>query len=372
MHQIPFDPTIMLISMTGTIAILITILSILLLIGQKKYSDKISESHEKTRRLEKEISELKGGMQTLADITVTRQSEVSRNLHERLDNVGNHLNQNLNQNAQKTAESLEKLQERLSIIDIAQKNITDLSSKVVSLQDILTDKQARGIFGQGRMENIIEDALPKNAYTFQATLSNGKRPDCLVHLPNNPCDLVIDAKFPLEGFEAYGKAITESEKSETAKLIRSHISKHIDDISAKYFIPGETQDTAIMFVPSEAIVQKINSSFPDIIQKAHKSRIIIAAPNMLMLAVQTMQSIMKDVQMREAASLIKSEVGFLMDDIHRLKERVSNLQRHFTKANKDMEQIMTSSDKISSRGTRIENLEFQTEQILPELKSNAG
>ena len=359
MSNLPFDPTLILIGIYTLALLFLIILTILILMGQSRRRRHQYESSEKSIKIEAEISELKGSIQTLAEMTVSRQSEVSKTLNDRLDTVGHRLQQNLHENSLKTNDSLSKLQERLSIIDLAQQNITELSSQVVSLQDILSNKQSRGAFGQGRMENIIQDALPSNSYTFQATLSNGKRPDCLIHLPNNPCSIVIDAKFPLEGFEALHKANNDAERSEAMKLVRLHITKHLDDISEKYFISGETQDTAIMFIPSERIYADLNTSFPDLIQKAYRSRIIIAAPNMLMLAVQTIQSIMKDVQMREAAGLIKKEVSYLMEDIQRLNERVLNLQRHFGQANKDMEQIIISSEKISSRGQKIDTLDFK-------------
>lgn len=366
MENINIDITYIIFALAGFIILLLFALIIVVVRFQTERTKDAATHVSYAQTLESEMAALKGRIQTLAEVTVTRQSEVSRNLHERLDTFGHNLGQNLTTNAQKTSETLNKLQERLGIIDTAQRNITELSSKVVSLQDILANKQSRGAFGQMRMETIIRDGLPQNSYTFQATLSNGKRPDCLVHLPNTEASIVIDAKFPLEGFEAFRLAREDNDRKETMKLIRKHIGTHIDDIAQKYFVPGETQDTAIMFVPSEAIYADLHEFFPDIVQKAYRSRIVIAAPNMLMLAVQTVQSIMKDVQMREAASLIKEEVAKLMDDMHRLRERVVNLQRHFGQANKDIELILTSSDKISSRGRRIETLDFdrQAETLL--------
>jgi DNA recombination protein RmuC len=229
----------------------------------------------------------------------------------------------------------------------------------VSLQEILANKQARGAFGQLRMETIVKDGLPKGAYTFQATLSNGKRPDCLLHMPNTGASLVIDAKFPLEGFEAFRAARRDEEKKEAARRVRVDVTRHVDAMSERYFIAGETQDTAILFVPSEAIYADLCEHFTDLVQKAHRSRIVICAPNMLMLAVQTMQAILKDVQMREQAHLIQREVTRLMDDMGRFRERVLDLQRHFGQANQDIEKILTSSDKIAQRGRKIETLEFE-------------
>ena len=232
---------------------------------------------------------------------------------------------------------------------------------MVCLQEILANKQARGAFGQMRMEAIIQDGLPKGAYTFQATLSNGKRPDCLLHMPNTKAGVVIDAKFPLEGFEAFRVARAPDEKKDAARRVRIDVGRHVDAMAERYFLPGETQDTAILFVPSESIYADLAEHFSDLVQKAHRARIVICAPNMLMLAVQTMQAILKDVKMREQAHLIQREVTRLMEDMGRLRERVLDLQRHFGQANQDIEKILTSSERIASRGHKIENLEFEGE-----------
>src|SRR6185312_6202622 len=210
-----------------------------------------------------------------------------------------------------------------------------------------------------RMETIVTDGLPKGAYTFQATLSNGKRPDCLLHMPNASASVVIDAKFPLEGFEAFRTARRDEEKKEAARRVRIDVGRHIDAMAERYFIPGETQDTAILFVPSEAVYADLAEHFSDLVQKAHRARIVISSPNMLMLAVQTMQSILKDVKMREQAHLIQREVARLMEDMGRFCERVLDLQRHFGQANADIEKILTSSERIAARGRKIEALEFE-------------
>jgi DNA recombination protein RmuC len=308
-----------------------------------------------------QLAELKVRLQTLAEISVSRHGELARGVNERLDRMTHKVGTDLNETARKTTESISKLNERLAVIDTAQKNLTDLSTNMVSLQQILSNKQARGAFGQMRMETIIQDVLPKGAYTFQATLSNGKRPDCVLHLPNTSAGVVIDAKFPLEGFEAFRTARRDEEKKEAAKRVRIDVIRHIEAMAERYFVPGETQDTAILFVPSESIYADLAEHFDDVVQKAHRARIMICAPNMLMLAVQTMQAILKDVQMREQAHLIQREVIHLMEDTERLRERVLDLQRHFGQANTDIEKILTSSDRINSRGRRIEALEFEAE-----------
>jgi DNA recombination protein RmuC len=306
-----------------------------------------------------ELAELKGRLQSFAEISVARQGDIARAVNERLDRMTQRVGTDLNETSRKTHESIAKLNERLAVIDTAQRNLTELSNNMVSLQEILANKQARGAFGQLRMETIVKDGLPKGAYTFQATLSNGKRPDCLLHMPNTKASVVIDAKFPLEGFEAFRAARRDEEKKDAARRVRVDVTRHVDAMTERYFIAGETQDTAILFVPSEAIYSDLCEHFSDLVQKAHRSRIVICAPNMLMLAVQTMQAILKDVQMREQAHLIQREVTRLMDDMGRFRERVLDLQRHFGQANQDIEKILTSSDKIALRGRKIETLEFE-------------
>jgi DNA recombination protein RmuC len=313
------------------------------------------------RAFETEIAELKGRLSAMAELSVTRQSELSRAINERLDRMGHHLGHNLQETTRRTSENLSLLHERLAVIDSAQRNIAELSTRVVSLQDILANKQQRGAFGQLRMETIIQDGLPKGSYSFQATLSNGKRPDCLVQLSGTGtgAGVVIDAKFPLEGFEALRVAHEEIARRDAQRRVRIDVGRHIEDIAGKYALPGETQDTMLMFVPSESIYAELHEGFPELLQKAHRARVVIVSPNMLMLAVQTMQAIMKDVRMREQAGVIQREVGTLMQDVARLRERVLDLQRHFGMASADVEKILVSADKIAGRGRRIEEVDLE-------------
>ena len=286
-----------------------------------------------------------------------RQAELQRSVNERLDSVTHHLNQSMTTTRQHTAENLQKLNERLAVIDNAQKNITDLASQVTSLQNVLANKQQRGAFGQGRMELIVRDGLPKGCYEFQFTLSNRSRPDCAVFLPDKR-PLVIDAKFPLEAVTAFRDAKTDDERKQAAARLRHDLGKHVGDIAGKYLIPGETQDLALMFVPSESVYAELHDGFDDIVQKAFRSKVVIVSPSLLMLAIQVVQQIQKDARMREAADQIHAEVGHLMDDLRRLNERVLKLQQHFTHANEDVRQILISAEKIEKRGARIEEVEF--------------
>jgi DNA recombination protein RmuC len=293
----------------------------------------------------------------MREMLAARQAELQRAVNERLDSVTHHLNQSMTTTRQTTAESLQKLGERLAVIDSAQKNITDLASQVTSLQNVLANKQQRGAFGQGRMELIISDGLPKGCYEFQFTLSNRSRPDCAVFLPDKR-PLVIDAKFPLEAVTAFRDAKSEDERKQAGARLRQDLSRHVNDIADKYLIPGETQDLALMFVPSESVYAELHDGFEDIVQKAFRAKVVIVSPSLLMLAIQVVQQIQRDARMREAADQIHAEVGHLMDDLKRLHERVLKLQQHFGQANEDVRQILISAEKIDKRGARIQEVEF--------------
>jgi DNA recombination protein RmuC len=293
----------------------------------------------------------------MREMLASRQAELQRAVNERLDSVTHHLNQSMTTTRQTTAESLQKLGERLAVIDSAQKNITDLASQVTSLQNVLANKQQRGAFGQGRMELIISDGLPKGCYEFQFTLSNRSRPDCAVFLPDKR-PLVIDAKFPLEAVTAFRDAKSEDERKQAGARLRQDLSRHVNDIADKYLIPGETQDLALMFVPSESVYAELHDGFEDIVQKAFRAKVVIVSPSLLMLAIQVVQQIQRDARMREAADQIHAEVGHLMDDLKRLHERVLKLQQHFGQANEDVRQILISAEKIDKRGARIQEVEF--------------
>ena len=238
---------------------------------------------------------------------------------------------------------------------------------MITLKDILANKQARGAYGQGRMEAIVRDGLHSSAYSFQSTLSTGTRPDCLIKLPDSELRLVIDAKFPLEAFNALKAARGEAEVKAAEARLRSDVQKHVKDISEKYLIAGETHESAIMFVPSESVYADLYERFEDVIQKAHRARVIIASPNVLMLLIQTMQAIFKDARMREQAGFIQIEVARLIEDVMRLKERASDLAKHFGAANTDLEKLGVSADKIVKRGLKIESLELEEPPALGEV-----
>jgi DNA recombination protein RmuC len=285
------------------------------------------------------------------------QTQLAHTVNERLDSVSHRLGDSLEKTKQSTTENLQKLAERLAVIDRAQKNITDLAGQVTTLQGVLANKQTRGAFGQWRMEAIVQDGLPKGTYAFQHTLANKTRPDCCVFLPDRR-PLVIDAKFPLEAFTAYRDAKTDEARKPAAARLRADVAKHVADIAQKYLIPGETQETAFMFVPSESIYAELHDGFDDLVQKAYRARVVVVSPAILMLAIQVMQQIQRDARMREAADQIRDEVARLAKDVGLLGDRVRKLQTHFNQANEDIRQSVISIEKIEARGERIQQVEL--------------
>jgi DNA recombination protein RmuC len=296
-------------------------------------------------------------LEAMIGLLAKGQSQLAHTVNERLDSVSHRLGDSLEQTKQKTSENLQKLNERLAVIDNAQKNITALASQVTSLQGVLANKQERGAYGQGRMELIVRDGLPKGCYEFQYTLSNNTRPDCAVFLPGQR-PLIIDAKFPLEAVTAYKEAKSEDGRRQAAARLRQDMSKHLADIAQKYLIPGETQDIALMFVPSESLYADLHDGFDDVVQKAFRAKVVIVSPSLLMVAVHLIQQMRKEERMREAAGQIQTEVGRLIDDVARMRDRVLKLQQHFAQAGEDVRQIVISAEKVEKRGARIADVEF--------------
>ena len=285
-------------------------------------------------------------------------AEQFRQTSTQVEALKERLGESLSENATKTAETLGGIGARLTVIDEAQKNISALSGQVVSLQQVLSNKQARGAFGQAQMEEIVRDGLPPTLYDFQFTLSNRNRPDCIIRIPGNKALLVIDAKFPLEGFELLRRAGTDEERKIAQAQARGAVNKHVGDIAEKYLIPGEVQTPAILFVPSESIYADLHDTFADVIQKAHRANVIVVSPNILMLAISTIQTVMKDARMREQADLIRKEVGILLNDVRLLADRVGKLQTHFNQADADIKNILISTGKITTRAEKIEKVEL--------------
>lgn len=323
---------------------------------------------ERQRQLDEQMAALQrlqaeaaGRIQTMTESFGQRQGDLARLFTERLDSLQNRVGDGLKENVKETTENLSKLNERLAVIDAAQKNLTSLTSEVLTLKDVLSNKQTRGAFGQGRMEAVIRDALPPNSYEFQATLPGGKRPDCIIRLPNDPRPLIIDAKFPLESVTAFREAQNDEAKKLAMVRVRGDIGTHLKDIADKYIVRGVTQEIAVMFVPSESIYADLHEFFDDVIQKAQRARIMIVSPSLLMMAVQMLQVIVRDSQMREQAHLVQMEVGKILDDVNRLRDRVTKLDTHFRQAQEDIVHITTSADKVARRGEKITSMELEPE-----------
>ncbi|QND74489.1 DNA recombination protein RmuC [Tardiphaga robiniae] len=333
------------------------------------------ELEERLSEVLKAQNEATGRVDAMGQALAGRQADMARAVSERLDSVTHRVGQSMEQTTRNTMESLSALHERLGIIDNAHKNLTDLTSQVTTLRDVLANKQSRGAFGQARMESIVKDGMPSGAYAFQHTLSSGKRPDCVIFLPDQR-PLCIDAKFPLEAVTALHDARSDEEKKYAAQRLRADVMKHVTDIAEKYLVAGETQDTALMFVPSESVYAEIHDGFDDIIQKAYRARVVLVSPSLLMLAIQVMQQILKDARMRDAADQIRTEVLNLGDDLTRLRDRVMKLQTHFGQANEDVRQILISADKIEKRAGRIEELDFSksepTTEVAPAVARTAA
>lgn len=359
-------------AVAGAVAIMALLLVVLLvnsLRSSRQRAEEAAMAIARSQEMERHMadmmriqSEMTGRMQTMSEIFGSRTSDLARLVNERLDSTSQRVGQAMAETRTKTEESLSKLNERLAIIDRAQTTIAALSGEIVSLQSILSNKQQRGAFGQGRMETIIADGLASNSYAFQTTLSNGSRPDCVIFMPNNAPSLVIDAKFPLESWQRLREAANDDEAKLAKTQFKSDIATHVRAISEKYLIAGETQDTAFMFVPSESIFADLHEQFDDLVQRAIRHRVVIVSPSLLMLSIQVVQALLRDVRMREQAHLIQKEVRELLADVGRLDDRVRKLQTHFQQANNDIGDILVSTGKVTRRGEKIDALELEEPQ----------
>lgn len=321
------------------------------------------ELEEQLTALARTQAETIGRVQSMAEVLAQRQGELARAVAERLDATTHRMGESLARSAEATHENLAKLNERLALVDQARLSLGELSGQVMSLRETLSNKQARGAFGEGRLQAIIADGLPRDSFAFQHTLANGRRADCAIFLPGDKRPLLVDSKFPLEAVTAFREAQTEEARRQAQTRLKGDVGKHVKDIAERYLVSGETQDIALMFVPSESVYAELHEHFDEVIQQAFRARVVIVSPSLLMLAVQVVQAICKDARMREQADLIRAECGRLVADVVRLRDRVGNLQKHFGQVNEDVAQALTSADKIAKRGARIEQLEFEGEAI---------
>ncbi len=319
------------------------------------------------------VAELSGRLKQMAEAQAAANAQLAERLQaqeralaatvdRRLTILTGKIGETLEKSAKDTGASVTELRERLVRIDAAQKQLGDLSSHVVGLRDILSNKQARGAFGEVMLEDLVRQVLPPSAYEFQAALGEGRRVDCLLYLPNPPGPIAIDAKFPLEAWRALVQASDDAARAMAARAFGVAITKHIRDIQEKYIVAGETAESALMFLPSEAVYAELHANHPGLVEQSFRAKVFIVSPTTLWATLNTVRAVLKDVEMRKQAGQIQIEVARLIDDIMRLDERVESLQKHFAQAEKDIRDIGTSSDKVKSRAERIGEAELNEGQ----------
>ncbi|MDP4990294.1 MAG: DNA recombination protein RmuC [Marivita lacus] len=357
------DPVILLALALGGLVFVLLFMSLMSARRAAKLSEplvyQLAQVGQRVQSLSDGQERLSGGLHHVSEAQAQSQTAMLQLMERRLAQVQSQMNENLHGSARRTAQSLGDLQQRLQSIDKAQENITKLSGDVLSLQDILSNKQTRGAFGEIQLTDIVGKALPKDSYTLQATLSNGKRADCLIHLPNPPGPIAIDSKFPLEAYEQLRRADTQEQLTRAAQQLRLSLRKHIKDISEKYIIEGETADGALMFLPSEAVYAELHANFPEVVRDGFAARVWIVSPTTCMATLNTMRAILKDARMQEQAGAIRKELGLLYADVDRLGSRVESLDRHFGQAAKDIADIKISADKAGRRARRLDNFDFE-------------
>lgn len=313
---------------------------------------------ETTQRLSDGQSQLAGGLRHVSEAQAAAQARMAESVERRLEEVQRRMGDSLHGSAQRTARSLGDLQQRLEAIDKAQTKIEKLSGDVLGLQDILSNKQTRGAFGEIQLVDLVAKALPPDAFTVQATLSNGRRADCLIHLPRPPGPIAVDAKFPLEPYEALNAAETDRDRRDAVRALKQAIRKHVGDIAERYILDGETAEGALMFLPSEAVYAELHANHGDLVREAFAKRVWIVSPTTMMATLHTLRAILKDARMASQAARIRRELALLHADVTRLSDRVAKLDAHFTQTRDDIEKISISADKASRRAARLESLDF--------------
>lgn len=327
---------------------------------QAELTEKLSASQEQLSGRLAQIAESQAASQArMAEALQVQEREIAKKLEERLADVTKRIGEGLEKSSKSTEATMGDLKERLAVIDRAQKNITELSTQVDGLQAILSNKQARGAFGEIQLNDLVTQALPPSAYSFQATVGGNRRVDCLLTLPNPPGAIAIDAKFPLEAYHLLQSAATDEERVAARRRLSQEVGVHVRAIAEKYIVPGETAESALMFLPSEAVYAELHANLPGVVQDAFRRRVWIVSPTTLMATLNTVRAVLKDASMREQAHVIQAEVGKLLDDVTRLDDRVSKLDRHFAQATDDIRQIRISTDKVTKRSERIQEIELE-------------
>lgn len=359
------DPSVLAV-LGGALAILaILILLIVTLRGLSKTARMTEPMFQHMTHLGQSVQNLANGQQQLAgglhavsEAQAASQAQMIATMEKRLEDVTVRMGESLHGSSTRTARSLGELQQRLETIDKAQANIEKLSGDVLGLQDILSNKQTRGAFGEIQLNDIVGKALPADAFSMQATLSNGKRADCLIHLPNPPGPIVIDSKFPLEAYEALRSSGNKTETELAARQFRVAVRAHIKAISEKYILEGETADGALMFLPSEAVYAELHANFAEVVREGFAARVWIVSPTTCMATLNTMRAVLKDARMREQAGNIRKQLAMLHRDVELVVERVGKLNTHFGQARHDLEEITTAAERAGKRATRLDTFEF--------------
>jgi DNA recombination protein RmuC len=373
------NPEIIMFLFTGIIFLVVILVIFVVRIAiRSSYSTdplikKMESISERVQLIGDGQQQLAGGLTHVSESQAAQQSNMIKLMEARLAAVQEQMSLNLNSSAKNTAKSLGELQQRLVTIDKAQDNIQKLSGDVLSLQDILSNKQTRGAFGEIQLQEIVSKALPSDAYDWQVTLSNGKRADCLIHLPNPPGPIVIDSKFPLEAYEALRNASTDWEANEAAKFMRTSVRAHIKAISEKYILDGETADGALMFLPSESVYAELHANFPELVRDGFEASVWIVSPTTCMATLNTMRAILKDARMREQAGAIRTALRLLHRDVELVVDRVEKLNTHFGQARKDIEGISIAAERAGKRANKLDNFDFEEikapENVVPLNKS---
>lgn len=360
------DPVTLAATVAGAVTLVLVLLLIVTLRAARRSAasagpllQSVAALGQRVQSLSDGQQQLSGGLTHVSEAAAQSQMKLLHLLEQRLAEVSRGMTESLHGTATRTARSLGELQQRLETIDKAQANIEKLSGNVLSLQDILSNKQTRGAFGEIQLHDIVLKALPSDAFTMQANLSNGRRADCLIHLPNPPGPIVIDAKFPLEAYEAIRRADTPRAVQEAAQQMRVAVRAHVRAIAERYILEGETADGALMFLPSEAVYAELHANFPDLVREGFALKVWIVSPTTCMATLNTMRAILKDARMRAQAGAIRKELAALHGDVERLAERVGNLDRHFAQAAKDVEEIKVSAEKAGKRARRLDNFDFE-------------
>ncbi len=308
---------------------------------------------------------LQGRLSQFAEDTAQRDTLFRESLDSRLSQVSERVGRSITETQERNSANLKQLHERLALIDRAQKNIETLSGEVSGLQNLLSNKQARGAFGEKQMQDLIEDYLPSSSYTFQATLSNGKRVDALIHLPGDQGDVAVDSKFPLESWRRLSDPTSDTDETSAQRDFARDVRLHLKAVASKYLIFGETHDVALLFLPSEAVYAELYAHFPHIIEEGFSQKVMIVSPTTFMATLHTMRAVMKDAQMREQAHIIQKEVGMMAKDVTLLDDRVSKLQQHFNQSSEDIRKIRISTEKITKRADKIEALDMEDAPATP-------